>query len=184
MHGESTPHNTTAPRCARHRLNSPPAGHGRSGYQGVITPISKQIKCISQDFGNPSILLVASSGGASWWYVVVTPRRVNDRITFRDSLMVGRRRVEPSIAVSGEGDVEPWHFVPPSLFEPPKPLHLRSGQTSARPCFLATKSDAVHHSVLAAPRPSHPHMTSSSTNYPVRVSALTDAEGVSQYPSA
>ena len=39
-------------------------------------PINKQIKCISQNFGSYTILLVAASGGADWWYVVVTPRRV------------------------------------------------------------------------------------------------------------
>ena len=43
---------------------------------GPITPINKQIKCISQNFGSYTILLVAASGRADWWYVVVTPRRV------------------------------------------------------------------------------------------------------------
>ena len=45
------------------------------GVAQTVNPrISKQIKCISQNFGSPSILLVASSGGADWWYVTVTPR--------------------------------------------------------------------------------------------------------------
>ena len=68
-------------------------------YCYYITPIIKQIKCISPKNGCYAILLVAASGGANWWYAVVTPRPVNDPDNF-SRFARGRPpwQVAPSIA--------------------------------------------------------------------------------------
>ena len=68
-------------------------------YCYYITPIIKQIKCVSPKNGCYAILLVAASGGANWWYAVVTPRPVNDPDNF-SRFARGRPpwQVAPSIA--------------------------------------------------------------------------------------